>query len=774
MSSLSSRATEGAVNLVIVESAAKGKTIAGYLNSINELKNLGKFNVMACFGHICDLPQKELGVNTDTWDVTYIPLDTKKDIIAKLRKAVKEAKKVYLCSDLDMEGHAISFHLRNILKLKRSDYERVTFNEITKAALKTAFMNPTDINMKMVNAQETRRILDRVVGYKLSPLLWGQFTEPKLSAGRVQSAALNMIVDRAEYINKHIPEVYWDIYGTFILNETITDLYLKLETEYRIEKEEEVIKILQSFKVNNNSNNNNSNNNNSNNINSWIATFKKKKSQKNPAIPFITSSLQQEVYQKYHIPAKRTMQIAQNLYELGLITYMRTDSPSLSEDCQAAIHKFLEEKYNGDDDGGASAVYPRVFEGKDGSQEAHESIHPTDIKMQVDTLPDNEIITANHKKIYDLIWRRTVASQMPPAIYTDIIITVKTVCKSANDIPNITYIFTGKISILTDKGFLDIYQPDIEINEDLMISWNKILEDASGSGVQFVVPIKFNANADATRTQSLYNESSLIKALEKENIGRPSTYATIIDKIYDKGYVKSGQNPQVKINAKNFELIINNTPATAINHDIKHQNIEINIGGKETDRIVPTALGIKIIEYLKGIVPYLLDAKFTSEMEDSLDKIATNKADKITILNEFYKKFEKSLPEMNSSSKSAGSAGSAGAAGAAAPPIREFPDISCNIVNSKYGVCIYSVKNKKFYSLKPYLEWKKIEIPNLVSDDIKFLICFPIKTKGTKREIHIGKYGLYIKEGHKNLKLPNNLWEKVKNGTITKDEICSL
>ena len=685
--------------LVIVESPTKAKTICKYLNSIEELRNKYKFNVIACCGHICDLPLKELGVNTDTWEVTY---ENKKEIVAKLRKAAKESNKIYLCSDLDMEGHAISFHLRNILKLKRNDYHRVTFNEITKSALKTAFLNPGDINMQMVNAQETRRILDRIVGYKLSPLLWQEFSQSKLSAGRVQSAALNIIVQRLEDIKTHIAELYWNIHGTFILSDISLTITAKLEREYRIDTEEEVKTILLDLK----------------DIEEWSIYIDKKQSKKNPPMPFITSSLQQEVYQRYHISAKKTMMIAQNLYELGLITYMRTDSTNLSEDCRSAIHNYLNMSGSTSHIGASSNL----------DEGAHEAIHPTDInKIDIE-------LSNNDKKIYDLIWRRTVASQMAPAIYTDIYI--KIIGKE--------YIFLDKISVLKDKGFLKIYSPEIELGEEIDTS---LL-------ISPPVPVKFNGIVEATRTNSLYNESSLIKTLEKLNIGRPSTYASIIDKIQEKGYVKLGQNPQTTLSSKNYEIEID---TKVIKEEIK----EIHIGGKETDRMIPTDLGIKVIDYLKTKVPYIIDAKFTSEMESSLDDIANNKKEKITILNEFYSKFKQSIPDLISNPKPK-----------SANIIKEFPDISCNIINTKYGAAIFH--NNKFYNLKSYLEWKKIEIKDITQEDIRFLISFPIKIKGSIRTINIGQYGLYLIEKKRNIKLPVGLWDKVRDGKITKEEIDRL
>jgi len=681
--------------LVIVESPTKAKTICKYLNSIEELCNKYIFNVIACCGHICDLPLKKLGINTDTWEVTY---ENKKEIVAKLRKAAKESDKIYLCSDLDMEGHAISFHLRNILKLTRNDYHRVTFNEITKSALKTAFLNPGDINMQMVNAQETRRILDRIVGYKLSPLLWQEFSQSKLSAGRVQSAALNIIVQRSEDIKNHIAELYWNIYGTFILSDNFT-INAKLEREYRISTEEEVRTILLELK----------------DIEEWSIFIEKKQSKKNPPMPFITSSLQQEVYKRYHISAKKTMIIAQNLYELGLITYMRTDSMNLSEDCRTAIHNYLSMS------GSEIAASSNFGEG------AHEAIHPTDInKNDIESLG----ISNNDKKIYDLIWRRTVASQMTPAIYTDIYI--KIIGKK--------YIFLDKISVLKDKGFLKIYSPEIELRQEIdMCSSNNI-----------PIAVKFNAIVEATRANSLYNESSLIKTLEKENIGRPSTYASIIDKIQEKGYIKLGQNPQTILSSKNYEIDLKKK---IIDEEIK----EIHIGGNETDRMIPTELGIKVINYLKLKVPYIIDPKFTSEMENNLDDIANNKKEKVIILNEFYSKFKESVPDIISSSSNI---------------IKEFPDISCNIVNTKYGAAIFH--NKKFYNLKSYLEWKKLEIKDITQEDITFIISLPITIKGTNRSINIGQYGLYLIEKKRNIKLPVNLWDKVRNGIITKEEINAV
>lgn len=750
------------MNLVIVESAAKAKTIAGYLNSIKELGGGGtggkdcagavaEFKVVACLGHVQDLPSKEIGVNTDTWDVTYVPIESKKDIIAKLKKLSKDAAMVYLASDRDLEGHAISFHLRNLLKLKKGKYQRVTFNEITKSALKDAFANPTDINMQAVYAQETRRVLDRVVGYQLSPLLWNHFSISTLSAGRVQSAALALVVERDALAREHEPEVYWIINGDFYYKNV--KLAAKMaaappapENEVaRIDDAAAAVAALEELK--------------GGAAKEWIATFKKRLVKKSPSAPFITSTLQQEVYQRYGIPAKRTMQIAQNLYELGLITYMRTDSPALSNDTHANIARFIEEAFN------AKEVEHREFVARATSQEAHESIHPTDIFMKLEDLPNNDALTPNHRKIYDLIWRRTVASQMSAAIYTEISYKIATEAKS--DSTTVASAFFGKVSILTTEGFLKVWSPaQMGAPEELQL-WKSLVEKASVP----VMPAQFNAVADATRAHSLYNEPTLVKTLEKEGIGRPSTFANIIDKLYDKKYVAAGQNPQHSIKTMNYELILRDAGGAAVPSSIKEEPCVIDIGGKETDKLVPTDLGKKVCKYLTEVIPYLLDAKFTSDMESSLDKIEKAEIAKNDVLGEFYKRFSASISAVPAAARTA----AIGAPGGG-NVLKAFPEISCNVVNAKYGPAIYQTTTRKYFSLKPYLEWKNKGAAELELSEAQFITSLPVKFNGSTREIHIGQYGLYVKDTatKANIKLPPNLWESVRDNSITRMAIDGL
>lgn len=688
--------------LVIVESAAKARTISKYLNNL--FPNV-KFEVVASFGHICDLSSKELGVNTDDWSVTYQPIDNKKDVIKNLKKCAKEANKIYLASDRDLEGHAISFHIRNLLKLKRKDYERITFNEITKSALKQAIENANDIDMNAVNAQETRRILDRVIGYKLSPLLWSHFGQSKLSAGRVQSAALNIIVNRYNDAINHEPEIYYEIFGTF------GDFEGKMDKD-NIDNIKEILDELKKHTE-------------------WKIIFSQKETKKSPGKPFITSSLQQEVYQRYGISAKQTMQIAQNLYEQGLITYMRTDSPVISTDAQNNICEVIEELYEKD-------LQKREYKSNnEHAQEAHESIHPTNHHVKKADLSDE--LTDFHKKIYDIIWRRSISSQMKSVVYLDISYRI------VNN--NCEYSFIGKISILKELGYLKVWSPDIKIGD--ISKFNNINE-------LNVTVDEYRATANVTKPTGLYNEPGLIKTLEKDGIGRPSTFATIIDKLYDRKYVEKGMNPQKNVNVTNYILKMDTIKK------IKKEESVINIGGTDKDKLVPTELGIKIKDHLNTIVPYLLDTEFTSNMEKSLDKISEGNDNKNNVLNLFYNNFKKSINEAENIPKVKKEKQEA---------IREFPELSCKIINTKYGEAIYNTTNKKFYSIKPYTEWRSKEIKDLTNDDIRFIISLPKKINDSDYEVNIGQYGLYLKQSGKNIRFDKSLWDKVLDNTITKEDI---
>jgi DNA topoisomerase-1 len=746
------------MNLVIVESAAKAKTIEKYLNSIQELNHLGKFKVLASLGHIQDLPDKELGINTTEWSVNYIPLKTKSALIKTLKSESKNASMVYIASDMDLEGNAIAYHLKNILQLKKPKYARVIFNEITKGALKTAFLNPGDIDMNMFAAQETRRILDRIVGYELSPLLWRRFVTQSLSAGRVQSAGLKMIVTRYKNACEHNPETYWtcesnfnleksnssaidtSLSATLYLKETDKIMYWTTDEQTRINFESFLNKLISKQNT------------------PWIINYSQKKVLKNPSAPFTTSTFQQEVYNLYHIPPKVAMQSAQRLYEAGYITYMRTDSVQLSDDSQKDILKYISTHY------GADNGSPRIFKTKQqNAQEAHEAIRPTDPNMSSSQLP--ETISEIDRKIYSLIWRRVIASQMIAAEYNEISYII--------DIPdnefNSTYYFRGKISLLTKEGYLVVYSPDTKIDHQICSMWKNIVI----SKLQKIYIQKLKGLPYVTKAQTLYNESSIIKSFEKEGIGRPSTYATIIDKLYTRKYIEKGECPQKEVTCFEYEWLKETVDNV---NTFKRVQTTLTSATKEKDLLLPTSLGIRVIEYLEQLVPFLLDTAFTSHMESDLDKIMQGNTNKITILNDFYTIFhasvEKAKNEMKAitSSKTKDESREAKLTPKQESIIHKYTN-DLMIVKTKYGPALLQLSTSKWYSIKSFIEWKNKDYSDVTEQDIRFIMSLPINIETTDRKLCLGPYGLYIKDATNNYILPEEYWGKAYNNTLNNEDI---
>jgi len=756
------------MNLVIVESGAKAKTIEKYLKSIQELQGKGTFKVVASLGHIRDLPAKKIGINTETWEADYENIISKKSLIAKLKSESSDAQKVYLASDLDFEGESIAFHLKNVLKLPRSKYERVTFNEITKDALRNAFMNPRDIDMNMVNAQESRRFLDRIVGYEVSPLLWKRFSSSGLSAGRVQSVALKMIVDRFKEANQHIPEIYWTISAEFdisIPEKLNTKLYsLKHKKVATFDKEESIIKILNKI-IKNKTN--------------WNIEFSEHNVNNNPSAPFITSSLQQEAYNLYKIPAKRTMQLAQDLYESGHITYMRTDSTSLSEDALNSISKFITTEYGSDKLNRINYITKNSH-----AQQAHEAIRPTNIEkssvLKSDTnnlSNENSKITEYHNKLYNLIWRRTIASQMVSAIYKEIIYKISHECIKEK------YIFEGKTKILIADGYLKVYRPDTKIELEILDKWNKIIGGKNKESTN-VNLFSINAEGDITRPIVLYNEPGLIKVLEKVGIGRPSTYATILDKLFTKGYVINGNIEEKSFNVKNYKWHLHNGNSD-IDDNIKNESDVIRIGGTscaDKDKLIPSTLGENVIQYLNESVPQLLDVNLTASVEENMDNISENKNTKIEVLNNFYKDFHKLVTNANETIKEIAKKNKESGSSVKKDKkekspsniIREFPELNVNIVKTRFGNTLFNIIDKKFIGLLPFLEWKNKTEDSLNDTDVRFLLSLPLKYQGTNREIHMGRYGLYIKDNSQNIRLDKNKWESIYDGTFKSEDIINI
>ncbi len=488
--------------LVIVESPAKSKTIKKFLGP--------KFKVLSSFGHIRDLPENEFGVDVkNNYQPKYVVLDKAKKTINLLKKEVKKTDLCYLATDPDREGEAIAWHLIFLLGLNgEKPYQRIVFHEITKEAIKKALSQPRKIDMNLVNAQQARRILDRIVGYKLSPFLWKKVIRG-LSAGRVQSVAVRLVVEREKEIEGFAPQEYWNIVATLMKNKGATEskkeefeaILIKKDGKnipklgIRTKKEaEEIIKDLKDAQYR-------------------VEKIEKKNIKRNPLPPFITSTLQQEVWQRFKLPAKFTMQIAQQLYEAGLITYHRTDSLNLSDLALASAKKFIRENF------GPDYYQFRKFKTKSKvAQEAHEAIRPTFVENTPEKI--SQKLNKNQLRIYDLIWRRFVACQMKPSILE--VLRVEISAKN--------YSFQAKSQNLEFEGFLKIWPSKFKEEKLPPLKEGEVLK-----------LLKLTPSQHFTQPPPRYTEASLIKELEKYGIGRPSTYATILSIIQERNYVKKDE-----------------------------------------------------------------------------------------------------------------------------------------------------------------------------------------------------------------------------------------
>jgi DNA topoisomerase-1 len=727
-------------SLVIVESSAKSKTIQQYLNNSSALRKFAPFKVVASLGHITDLPAKTLGVCTDTWELEYVSIPTKLKVIKQIKEDIKNAKDVYIASDLDREGEAIAFHIQQTFKLKNP--KRAIFNEITQKALEYAILNPTVINQSMVSAQEARRALDRVVGFKLSPLLWKRFASSSLSAGRVQSVLLRNIVERFNDYENHNAEIFWTIEGTFkIDNNDVEGVFVLKSKKDKVKFEEPSLslQILEEIKETPKKD--------------WKVLFELKESHKNPSAPYTTSALQQEVYETYKISSKTTMSLAQKLYESGYITYMRTDSVQISEDAHKMIKDYIENTYT-------SAYYSnRVFSSKQANtQEAHECIRPTKISLHPSELAEkDENMTPLHCKLYNIIWKKTVASQMISSTHADFIYRISTIRKE--------YEFYGKISFMQDLGYLKVWSPNQCLEIDKINKWKSVGNKNSAKAMT----IKSKGNI--TKPEGLYNEASIIRWMEKEGIGRPSTYSTVIEKLFQKDYIIKGQNP-IKI-AKVEHYILDFTNDSEITSETE----DIQFGGTETDRYVPTNLGTNVSVFLLESMNTIMNYKFTTNMEEQLDEISRSEKTKLEVLAPFYKTFEELLNIQNASIKEYALANPKQVKDKSELKptniIKEYPNVSAQLVKTKYGDALYNVNDKTFINVEPFLKWKKKDIEKLNDKDIKFLQRFPIKINDTS-SIMYGRYGIYLMHNKKNIKLPKDIWSLVYNTeTINPEDILA-
>lgn len=550
-------------NLVIVESPAKAKTIEKYLGK--------RYKVIASMGHVRDLPRSQMGVDVeDNYEPKYITIRGKGPVVKDLKKYAKKAKKVFLASDPDREGEAIAWHLSKILELEESKENRVVFNEITKDAVKESFKHPRGIEMNLVDAQQARRILDRLVGYNISPVLWKK-VKKGLSAGRVQSVALRLVIDRENEIRNFKPEEYWSIEGEFRYKKSkFTAKFLHYKNKpYKLKTKKDVEKITSEL----------------NGDAFEITNVNKKEKTRHPANPFTTSTLQQEAARKLNFKARKTMMLAQQLYEgidlkrqgtVGLITYMRTDSTRISQTAKDEAKSYVEEKY------GTEYTSNRKTKGKQGDQDAHEAIRPTSTLRTPDEM--KAYLTRDQHRLYKLIWERFVASQMAPAILDTVALDV-----TQNDIK-----FRANGQTIKFKGFMTLY---VEAKDDKdNDKENKLPKLNQGDKVTAtqIEPVQH-----FTQPPPRYTEARLVKTLEELKIGRPSTYAPTIDTIQKRNYVKL-----------------------------------------ESKRFVPTELGEIVYEQVKDYFPEIIDVEFTVNMETLLDKIAEGDIGWRKVIDNFYGSFK--------------------------------------------------------------------------------------------------------------------------------------
>ncbi|HBZ80491.1 MULTISPECIES: type I DNA topoisomerase [Brevibacillus] len=552
--------------LVIVESPAKAKTIGKYLGS--------KYIVKASMGHVRDLPKSQMGVDVNhDFEPKYITIRGKGDVLKSLKDAAKKVKKVYLAADPDREGEAIAWHLAQYLNLDLNQPLRVVFNEITKDAIKEAFKHPRHINMDLVNAQQARRILDRLVGYNISPILWKKVRKG-LSAGRVQSVTVKLIMDREREIQSFIPEEYWTIATKLVSNgkEFEAKFYGYGDEKVELKSEEDVKQVLDRMK----------------DQPFVVQKVTKRERKRNPAPPFITSSLQQEAARKLNFRTAKTMRIAQELYEgidvgnkegaVGLITYMRTDSTRLSETAQNEAKEYIQEKFGAD----YIPAEPRVQAKKENAQDAHEAIRPTSVSRTPDEI--KEFLSRDQLRLYRLIWERFLASQMSSAVLDTMSVDI--------DAGGIMFRATG--SKVKFPGFMKVY---IEGNDDGTEeeSFLPPIDEGQTLEHQEITPAQH-----FTQPPPRYSEARLIKTLEEGGIGRPSTYAPTLETIQKRGYV-----------------------------------------ALEEKRFIPTELGEIVITLIEEFFPEILNAEFTAHMESDLDEIEEGTANWVNILDAFYGGFAK-------------------------------------------------------------------------------------------------------------------------------------
>ena len=589
-------------NLVIVESPAKAKTIE---------KFLGKdFKVMSSYGHIRDLKKREMSVNRDTLEPEYEIPEEKQRLVRDLKANAKKAEKVWLASDEDREGEAIAWHLCEVLGLDEAKTSRIVFHEITKSAIQEAISNPRHVDMNLVNAQQARRVLDRIVGFNLSPVLWRK-VKPALSAGRVQSVAVRLIVEREREIQAFKSEPFYHVSAVFaVTNADGSQTEVKAQLDRRLKTREEVVALLESLKAQEGQH--------------VVTAVTKKPVKRTPAPPFTTSTLQQEAARKLGFTVSQTMMVAQRLYESGRITYMRTDSVNLSSLCLAASREEIKRLY-----GDKYSKTRQYHTNSKGAQEAHEAIRPT-------FMDATEVEgTVQEKRLYELIWKRTIASQMADAEME----------KTTVEIGD----FIAQGEVITFDGFLKVYRESLDDEDNGQQSADNAQRSAdngqwSTENGHLLPPLKVGQALERREVSATerfsqpplrYTEASLVKKLEELGIGRPSTYAPTISTIQQREYVEKGDKKGTERQYSVFTL-----KGKQVTEKIRKE-----ITGSEKGKLLPTDIGIVVNDFLMEYFPTIMDYNFTAKVEQDFDKIAEGKEKWNEMMEQFYNDFEPTVEQ---------------------------------------------------------------------------------------------------------------------------------
>ena len=681
-------------NLVIVESPAKAKKIEEFLGK--------DFKVMSSYGHIRDLKKKELSIDEKTMEPCYEIPEEKKKLVTELKATAKKAKKIWLASDEDREGEAISWHLCEVLGLDEEKTSRIVFHEITKPAILDAIQHPRHLDMNLVNAQQARRVLDRLVGFKLSPVLWRK-VKPALSAGRVQSVAVRLIVEREREIQKFKSESYYRVSAIFaLINENGNATEVKAELDKRFKTHEEVEAFLKKCK----------------DAKFTVEAVNKKPLKRTPAPPFTTSTLQQEAARKLGFTVSQTMMIAQKLYESGRITYMRTDSVNLSTLCTNASKDEIIKVY------GSEYSQPRAYHTHSkGAQEAHEAIRPTYMnEISIDG-------TSQEKRLYELIWKRTIASQMADAQIEKTTINIH--------IDNAEEKFVANGEVITFDGFIKVYRESTDDEDGTEDATHILPAMKEGDELQ---RREITATEKFSAAPLRYTEASLVKKLEDLGIGRPSTYAPTISTIQQREYVQKGDKKGVE-----RSYTIDSLKGIKVTQKVKKE-----IAGNEKGKLLPTDIGIVVNDFLMENFPGIMDYNFTANVEQKFDDIAEGK----TEWNKWMKTFDKDFEPEVSKVMNARSEHKAGERELGTDPKTGKPVF---VKIGRFGpvaqIGSAEDKDKPLFAQLP----SNLSIETITLEEALELFKLPRELgefEGTKVSVGTGRFGPYVQHNRKYVSIP--------------------